>query len=199
MDADLVQRPSLGGISKAVSNMRFLIDFFPILLFFIAYKVQGIYIATAVLMAATLVQTALLMRIEGRLSAMQKTTVALILVFGGLTLFLQDERFIQWKPTVLYAAMAMALWGALLIWNRNVLHTLLGAQLKLPVNVWNRLTHIWAVYFLFMASINAYAVVMWSMDEWMNFKLWGYVFPVIFIVGQGLYIAPYLKSNSSER
>lgn len=179
--------------------MRFVIDFFPILLFFVTYKMEGIYLATAVLMVATLVQTLFIRRLEGRLSALQQTTLVLIWVFGGLTLLLQDERFIQWKPTVLYAAMAMALWVALWVWKRNVLQNLLGAQLKLPVPVWNRLIHIWALYFVFMATINAYAVVMWSMDEWMNFKLWGYIFPIVFIVGQGLYIAPYLKSIQADQ
>jgi intracellular septation protein len=81
--------------------MKALLDFIPILLFFGAYKLYDIYVATAVLMAATVVQTALVYVIDRKVTMMQKITLAMILVFGALTLWLQDERFIKWKPTVL--------------------------------------------------------------------------------------------------
>ena len=89
--------------------MKLLLDFLPILLFFGAYKLYGIYVGTAVLMAATVVQMAIIYAIDKKLTTMHKATLALILVFGTLTLVLQDERFIKWKPTVLYTAMAIAL------------------------------------------------------------------------------------------
>ncbi len=173
--------------------MRFLIDFFPILLFVAAYKLHDIYTATAVLMAATLVQTGIIYAIDRKLQTLQKVTLVLVIVFGVLTLVLQDERFIKWKPTVLYASMAIVLAAALWIWKKNFLQILLGSQLSLPDAVWARLTLIWIAYFLFMAGINAYVAAYYTTEAWVNFKLWGYVFPVIFIVGQGLYIARYLK------
>jgi len=86
--------------------MKILIDFFPILLFFAAYKVYDIYVATTVLMVATAVQMALIYAIDRRLQVLHKVTLALVMVFGVLTLALHDDRFIKWKPTVLYAAMA---------------------------------------------------------------------------------------------
>lgn len=89
--------------------MKILIDFFPILLFFGAFKYFDIYAATGVLMAATVVQMGLIYAIDRKLQVMHKITLALILVFGTLTLALHDERFIKWKPTVLYAAMAIGL------------------------------------------------------------------------------------------
>jgi intracellular septation protein len=176
--------------------MRFLIDFFPILLFFGAYKLHDIYVATATLMAATVMQTALIYGIDRRLQTMQKVTLLLVLVFGVLTLVLQDERFIKWKPTVLYASMAIVLAAALWIWKKNFLQLLLGSQLKLPDPVWVRLTVAWVAYFAFMAGINAYVAALYSTETWVNFKLWGYVFPVVFIVAQGLYIARYLKDDT---
>jgi intracellular septation protein len=176
--------------------MRFLIDFFPIALFVAAYKLHDIYVGTAVLMAATVVQTAVIYGIDKRLQTMQKVTLVLVLVFGALTLFLHDERFIKWKPTVLYASMAIVLAAALWVWKKNFLHILLGSQLQLPVDVWNRLALIWAGYFVFMASLNAYVAAFYTTEEWVNFKIWGYAFPVIFIVGQGLYIARYLKEET---
>jgi intracellular septation protein len=172
--------------------MRFLIDFFPIALFVGVYKLYDIYTATAVLMAATVVQTGIIYALDKRLQTMQKVTLALVLVFGVLTLVLQDERFIKWKPTVLYFSMAAVLALALLVWKKNFLKILLSSQLQLPDPVWVRLTGIWVVYFIFMATLNGYVAAYFSTEEWVNFKLWGYIFPVLFIVGQGLYIARYL-------
>ena len=178
--------------------MRFLIDFFPIALFVAAYKLHDIYTATAVLMVATVAQTALMYHLDKRLQTMQKVTLCLVVVFGALTLLLHDERFIKWKPTVLYTSMAIVLAAALWIWKKNFLQMLLGSQLSLPDGVWAKLTVIWVGYFLFMATINGYVAAYYSTEDWVNFKLWGYAFPVIFLVGQGLYIARFLKDEPSS-
>ncbi len=177
--------------------MKILIDFFPILLFFGAYKFYDIYVATAVLMAATVLQTGLMYAIDRKLQTMQKITLALILAFGTLTLALHDDRFIKWKPTVLYAAMAIALAVALWFMKKNYLKLLLGSQLELPDAVWMRLNVAWIVYCTFMAALNGYVAAFYSTEAWVNFKLWGYAFPLIFIVGQGLYIARYLKTDQA--
>ncbi|MCA3237952.1 MAG: septation protein A [Curvibacter sp.] len=178
--------------------MKLLIDFFPILLFFGAYKLQGIYVATAVLMAATVLQMGLIYAIERRLQTIHRITLALILIFGALTLFLQDERFIKWKPTVLYAAMALALAVALWLLRKNFLKLLLGSQLSLPDGVWMRLNVAWIIYCAFMAALNGYVAVWYSTEDWVNFKLWGYAFPLIFIVGQGVYVARHLKTDEAS-
>jgi intracellular septation protein len=175
--------------------MKLLIDFFPILLFFGAYKLHDIYVATAVLMAATVLQMVLIYAIDRKLQLMHKVTLLLILVFGALTLALHDDRFIMWKPTVLYAAMGLALALALWIWRKNFLQILLGSQLELPDGVWLRLNLAWIVYAFFMAALNGYVAAFYSQEAWVNFKLWGYVFPLVFIIGQGVYIARHLKSD----
>lgn len=173
--------------------MRVLLDFIPILLFFIAYKLWGIYVGTAVLMAGMTVQMGIIYALDHKLSTMHKATLALVLVFGVLTLLLHDERFIKWKPTVLYAAMALALALALWVWRKNFLKMMLGSQLSLPDFAWNRLTVAWVAYCLFMAALNGYIAAFFSTDAWANFKLWGYVFPIVFIVGQGVYVARHLS------
>ena len=175
--------------------MRILIDFFPIALFVAAYKLHDIYTATAVLMVATLVQTGIIYAVDRKLQTMQKVTLVLVVVFGALTLALHDERFIKWKPTVLYASMAIVLAVALWGWGKNFLQMLLGSQLSLPDAVWARLTVIWVVYFLFMAAINGYVAALYSTEDWVNFKLWGYAFPLIFIVGQGFYISRHIRDD----
>ncbi len=178
--------------------MKILIDFFPILLFFGAYKMYDIYIGTAVLMAATVLQMGLIYRIDRKLQGMHKITLALILVFGTLTLVLHDERFIKWKPTVLYAAMAIGLGLAVWVYKKNFLKMLLGSQLSLPEPVWMRLNLVWVVYCIFMAAINGFVAAYYSTEAWMNFKLWGYAFPLVFIVAQGFYISRYITSDDTK-
>ena len=175
--------------------MKLLIDFFPILLFFGAYKFADIYVATGVLMAATVLQMAITYAMERKLQTMQKVTLVLILLFGTLTLVLHDDRFIKWKPTVLYGAMAVGLAVALWGFRKNFLQVMLGAQLQLPGRIWTHLNLAWIVYCLFMAIINGYVAMYFSTDAWVTFKLWGYAFPVVFLIGQGLYISPHMKSD----
>lgn len=178
--------------------MKILIDLFPILLFFGAYKVYDIYIGTGVLMAATALQMGLIYAIDRKLTVMHKITLALVLIFGTLTLVLHDERFIKWKPTVLYAAMAIALALAVWVYKKNFLKLMLGSQIELPDPVWMRLNLIWVVYSAFMSLINAYVAAYYSTEAWVNFKLWGYAFPLVFLIGQGFYIARYLKSDEPQ-
>ncbi len=178
--------------------MKPFVDLFPILLFFGAYKLYDIYTATAVLMAATVLQTAYVYQTQKRLEIMHKVTLALVLGFGALTLGLHDERFIKWKPTVLYGLMTLGLAIAFWVARKNVVRTLLGQQLDLPDTIWHRLNLIWMMYCVFMAAINGYVAAFYSTEDWVNFKLWGYAFPLIFIIGQGLYIAPHVKLKTGD-
>ena len=178
--------------------MKLLIDFFPILLFFCSYKLYDIYIGTGVLMAATVAQMALIYGIDRKLQAMHKLTLVLVLIFGSLTLVLHDDRFIKWKPTVLYGAMAIALALAVWVYKKNFLKMLMGSQLELPDPVWLRLNFIWVAYSTFMALVNAYVAAYYSTADWVNFKLWGYAFPLAFIIGQGFYIARYIKTDEPQ-
>lgn len=179
--------------------MKILIDFFPILLFFGAYKFYDIYVGTAILMVATVAQMALIYGIDRKLTTLHKITLALILVFGTLTLVLHDERFIKWKPTVLYAAMAIGLGVAVWVYKKNFLKIMLGSQLSLPEPVWMRLNVIWVGYSFFMAAINGYVAAYFSTEAWVNFKIWGYVFPLAFLIGQGFYISRYLTDDKPAK
>jgi intracellular septation protein len=169
--------------------MKIALDLFPILIFFAAYKYASIYEATAVLMAATVVQSLLMYRIDGKLATLQKVTLVLILVFGTLTLVLHDDRFIKFKPTLLYSGMALGLFVSQFVFKKNFLKTMLGSQVNLPDANWQTLSMAWIAYCVFMASLNAYVAHNFSTEDWVNFKIWGYVFPLIFIVGTGIYIA----------
>jgi len=179
--------------------MKLLLDFLPIALFFGAYKLFDIFVATGVLMAATVLQMGTIYLIDRKLQAMHKITLALILVFGSLTLLLHDDTFIKWKPTLLYTGLAVALAFALWVMKKSFLKLLLGSQLVLPDAIWMRLNVAWIVYCVFMAALNSYVALYFSTDTWMNFKLWGYVFPLSFIVAQGIYIAPFIKAASEKQ
>jgi len=144
------------------------------------------------------IQTALIYAIDRKVTMMQKITLALILVFGALTLWLQDERFIKWKPTVLYFAIALALGVAVWTFKKSFLKLMLGAQLELPDRVWMRLNVAWILYCLFMAIVNGYVAAFFTTEAWVNFKIWGYVFPILFLVAQGFYIAPHLKADEPK-
>ncbi len=178
--------------------MKLLLDFLPILLFFVAFKLYNIFVATGVLMATTVIQMGIVYALDRKLQTMQKATLAMVLAFGALTLLLHDENFIKWKPTVLYAAMALGL--AFAVWGlkKNFLKLMLGSQLDLPDTVWMRLNLVWISYCVFMSLVNAYVVAYYSTEQWVNFKLWGYVFPLVFIVGQGLYVSKHLKSDDAD-
>jgi intracellular septation protein len=175
--------------------MKILLDFFPILLFFGAYKLTDIYTATAVLMAATVLQMGVTYLLDRKLQTMHKVTLALVLVFGALTLVLHDDRFIKWKPTVLYAAMAIGLAFTVWVLRKNFLKMMLGSQLELADPVWMRLNWAWISYCVFMSAVNAYVALAYSTEQWVNFKLWGYVFPLAFIIGQGIYVSRHLESD----
>ena len=178
--------------------MKLLLDFFPILLFFVSYKLSDIYTATAVLMAATTVQMAVIYLRERSLQTMHKVTLALVLGFGAMTLGLHDERFIKWKPTVLYCGMALALALATWVFKKSPIKGLLGSQLELPDPVWSRLNGAWVLYCTFMALANAYVAHNFTTEEWVDFKLWGYVFPLVFILGQGVYISRHMQASADD-
>jgi len=178
--------------------MKIILDLFPILLFFAAYKYATIYEATAVLMGATLIQSVWMYKLDGKLSTLQKASLALILVFGSLTLFFQDDRFIKFKPTLLYACLAMGLLVSQFIFKKNILKSMLGGQVELEDPNWHSLSTAWILYCLFMATLNAYVAYYYTTAEWVDFKIWGYVFPLTFIVGTGIYIAKHAKKSEAE-
>jgi intracellular septation protein len=175
--------------------MLALLDFAPILLFFGAYRFWDVYVATAVLIAATVVQMGLIYAIKHSLSPMHKVTLALILIFGALTLLKHDIRILQWKFTLFYVAIALALALARWIWHKNLLKALLSMQIELPDPVWARLNLAWVGYALFMAALNTGIMYFFSTDAWMKFKVWSIAISIVFIIGQVAYMMPHLKPD----
>jgi len=179
--------------------MKFLFDFFPVILFFIAFKVADIYVATGVAIAATFVQVGWL-KLRGRwVEPMLWASLAIIAVFGGATLVLQDETFIKWKPTVLYWLFGMVLAGALVL-RRNLIRMMLSEQVQLPDPVWSRLNWSWIGFFVFMGALNLYVAYNYSTDHWVNFKLFGGMgLMLVFVLAQALVLSRFIEEKDERR
>jgi intracellular septation protein len=176
--------------------MKFLFDLFPVLLFFAAFKVFDIYIATAVAIAATFLQIGWLKWKGRKVDTMMWVTLVIIVVFGGATLALHDETFIKWKPTVLYWLFGVAIGGAELLFRKNLIRAMLGEQLRLPEGVWNRLNWSWAGFFAVMGAANLYVAFNFSTDTWVNFKLFGGMgLMLVFVVLQAVFLARYIEEK----
>ena len=138
--------------------MKFLLDFFPIVLFFIVYKTVGLYAAIYAMIGATAVQMAVVRFQTGKFEKMHIITFGLLVVFGGITIAVNDPAFIMWKVSVLYVVFALALILSLWIGEKTLLQRMLGKELELPKKVWDQLTWLWGLGFTGIAIVNGYYV-----------------------------------------
>jgi len=177
--------------------MQILADYFPLILFFLAFKWQGIMVATAVAIVASIGQIAWF-KWKGKVSAVHWLSLAIIVIFGGATLILQDEVFIKWKPTVLYGAFCVILAVGKLAFGRDLLGYVLK-DLTLPPAVWSRVTWSWAAFFAAMAVLNWYVAFHYPTDTWVNFKVWGGIgLFLLFALAQGLLLARHMTEPSKS-
>ncbi len=205
--------------------MKLLLDFFPVILFFVAYKFGAqnpepiavwtnhylsllnypnqiasqqapIFLATLVTIVASVVQILIIRLQKKSIETMQWLSLLIILVLGGATLFFNNENFIKWKPTLLYWMLASILVFSQIILKKNALKHILGQQLKLPDAVFNRMSWSWVVFFGLMGFLNLYVSKQFSTDVWVNFKLFGTLgATVIFVILQSFYLAKYLPNS----
>jgi intracellular septation protein len=179
--------------------MKFLFDIFPVVLFFIAFKFYDIYVATAVAMGATFLQIGWVWLRHRKVDNMLWVSLALIVVFGGATLLLQDETFIKWKPTVLYWLFAAALVAAALGFRKNLIRAMMEEQVTLPEAVWGRLLASWVAFFALMGALNIIVAYNFSTDAWVNFKLFGGIgLMLVFIALQALMLARHIEDKKAD-
>jgi intracellular septation protein len=206
--------------------MKLLLDFLPIFLFFGTYNyakgqkdwaaqfatehfgaiVSGgivgpaeapVLLATVVVIVATLAQIVFLKLRGKRIDTMLWISLALVVVFGGATIWFHNETFIKWKPSVLYWAMALSFWVSQTFFHKNLLQTMIGEQLDLPPHVWQRLNISWISFFVAMGFLNLFVAFNFSTDAWVNFKLFGGMgLMLLFTVGQGIYMSRYIKPDA---
>ena len=153
--------------------MKKLLEFIPILLFFITYKFYDIYTATAVVIIATVIQMAITWFKYKKVETMQWITLGLILVMGGATLYLQDEQFIKWKLTIIEWLFGGAFLGSQFFAKKTFVERMMGESIELPTAIWRRLNLIWAAFFISVGFINIYVMQNYDTDDWVTFKTFG--------------------------
>ncbi|MCK5480263.1 MAG: septation protein A [Gammaproteobacteria bacterium] len=180
--------------------MKFLFDLFPILLFFVAYKMYDIYVATAVAIGAAFVQTGLFWLKHRKFEKMHVITLAILIIFGGLTLILRDPVFIKWKPTVVNWLFGATFLGSQFIGERPLVERMMGHAITVPGPVWRRLNWAWIVFFLAMGLINIYVAYNYSEEAWVNFKLFGMMgLTLAFVFAQAFYLGRYMEADEENK
>jgi intracellular septation protein len=179
--------------------MKFLFDFFPILLFFIAFKLYDIYVATAVAIVSSIIQVGFVWYRHRRVEKMHLITLALIVVLGGATLLLHDETFIKWKPTVVNWAFALAFLGSQFS-QKNLVQRMMEEHIILTSKtVWKRLNLAWVAFFLLMGVVNLYVAFHFDTDTWVNFKLFGMMgLTFLFVIAQSIYLSQYMATGPDD-
>lgn len=179
--------------------MKLLFDLFPVILFFIAYKMYDIYVATGVIIVATIVQVAYMYGRYRRVEKMHLITLALVVLLGGLTLLLQDEAFIKWKPTIVNWGFALVFFGSHYIGQKPIVQRMMDQAIQLPQPIWFRLSYLWIAFFILSGVVNLYVAYQYDTDIWVNFKLFGLMgMTLVFIILQGLYISRYMEESDSK-
>jgi intracellular septation protein len=203
--------------------LKLLFDLFPVILFFVAYKVGNSYpeaaaqfaaaalgavvaggqvtaaqapilLATAVAIVASLLQVGFRLVRRQKVEPMLWLSVAVILVFGGATIWLHDETFIKWKPTILYWLFGSILLAGRLGWRRNLLQSLLGTQIAVEPRIWEQMLWLWIVFFAVIGVINLVVAFNFPTDLWVDFKLFGlFGLTLVFTLGIGVWLARHVK------
>lgn len=180
--------------------MQFFYDLFPIILFFVAYKLYGIFTATIVAIAAVLVQVTATMMRGKKPEMMQLITLGMVVVLGGATLLFKNELFIKWKPTAVYWALGAVFTITAWFGQKNLVQKMLEKNLELPTKAWSTLNTSWCIFFFVMGILNLLVVYNFDTDTWVNFKLFGTLILTLIFAGiQGLMISRYIDNDATEK
>jgi intracellular septation protein len=179
--------------------VKFLLDFFPVILFFVAYKLSDIFVATGVAIAATVIQIGYVLVRGRKVTGMQWASLFIIGIFGGATLLLRDETFIKWKPTVLYWLAGIVFLGALAFRQNLVKAIMSEGGLALPEHVWTKLAVGWGLFFIFKGTLNLWVAYTFPTDVWVDFKLFGGMGMMLaFVLAQAWWISRYLPDDAAK-
>lgn len=169
--------------------MQFLVDLLPVIAFFVAYKVWDIYVATGVLIVGVLLQTLVSWIRHRKVSGMLLASAVLVLVFGGLTLWIHDPVFIKWKPTIVNWLFAAAFLVSQFLTGPSIVQRMLGDNVSLDDSSWKTLNLMWVGFFVFAGALNIYVAYRFDEATWVNFKLFGLMgLTLLFALAQGVWI-----------
>ena len=184
--------------------MKFLFDFFPVLLFFGTYQIypvfgpkeEAMFYATAVVIVATLAQILWVYFRSGKVGGSQWVNLAVVVLFGGATLLFHDKTYIMWKPSILYWSFALGLVVSATVFDRNLIRAMMHQQVNAPDSLWQRLNFSWAAFFAAMGGANLYVATHFSESAWVNFKMFGTLgLMLVFILAQGVVLAKYVEEK----
>lgn len=180
--------------------MKLLFDLLPIVLFFAVYKIyDDFYLATGVIIVATAVQVGWTWWRHGKVERMPLIALALLVVFGGITLILHDEVFLKWKVSVVNWLFGLVFLGSQFIGKKPLIQRMMDAQISLPPPIWRRLNMAWVIFFLAMGMLNLYVMYQFDTDTWVDFKLYGLLgLTLVFVVAQGFYLARHMEVIEAE-
>jgi len=179
--------------------MKFLLDYAPALLFFGAYFISGrdIYLATAVLICATIGLVAVYRIRHKRWHKSHIVVAVLATVLGGLTLAIHDPVFIKLKPTAVYGVFALALLGSHFIGDRVLLARIPQQTFNFPEPVWRKVNLAWALFFLFCAALNWYVAARFDEATWVSFKMFGFTaLMFVFLLAHAPFLSRYLPQDT---
>ena len=180
--------------------MKVFFDLFPIVLFFIGFKFFGIFAATGIAIAATLALIVYSKIRHGKVEKMLLINGVIISVLGGITLMLHDQTYIMWKPTVLYWLLASVLLISNLFFKKNFIQQMMGKMLNPPQIIWNRLNLIWVVFLIALGFLNLYVAFNFSLDTWVNFKLFGVTGMLfLFMILQTMVLKKYILEPNEDK
>ena len=184
--------------------MKFFVDFFPVLAFFIAYFIpqdrsQGIYWATAAAIVASLIQVSVMRLMFKKVERMHLVTLFIILILGGATLLLHDKRYIMWKPTIVNWAFGVVFFASQFIGGKNIIQRMMEKNFSAADRIWSVLNLSWVCYFMLMGVINLIVAYNFSEQTWVNFKMFGMLgLTIVFAIGQSIFLAKHITIENSE-
>lgn len=176
--------------------MSSLLEFLLLAAFFLSYLWKGIYVATAVIMAGSVIVLAASWWRNRKLEPMPLMVAVLALVFGSVTLLLHNPVYIKWKFSVIEWLLGLVLLLSPLLGKKPLIRRALEAKLQLPDPVWFRLNLMWSLFFLFLGTLNVYVIYAFSTDAWVKFKVWGVTgLLIVFAMAQAFYLARHLPED----
>lgn len=183
-----------------ITDMKFLFDFFPIALFFIAYKVHGIFVATAVAIIASFLQVGFYWLKHRKFENMHLVTLGLIAVFGGMTLAFQDETFIKWKFSLVSWLFGIVIFGSQLVGEKNIIERVMGANFELPKFIWRRANIALGTLMMAEGFANVFVLYNFDTDTWFNFKFYGMTaITIVFMLALSFYLARYIEDKAETQ
>lgn len=180
--------------------MKQLLEFIPLILFFVVYKFLGTQEAAITLVVATLIQLVVLKMLYGKIEKMQLFMAGFVVVFGGLTAYFNDDAFLKWKVTLLNGLFALVLLISQFVLKNPIIKHLLGKEIRLPEQVWAKLNTGWAIFFIICMLLNLYVSHFMSNDAWYTFKVFGLTgLSLVATFLTGITIYPHLQENQKNK